>query len=874
MPSFLASLFRGTTPSNPYPASSSPSSASYPPSSPYAHDPDYHDVPISTSASASGAAAGAGPSHARTSSFSAEASYPPLPSFSRPSSSSLASAARYPPLSHTFSRLHAVLDAQSPALLDSLAPPPPKGQRDAALRSLQAAIAPYVLPPAVIESYLCHDGQDALAAAALGPNKAASLGLVYGLWWLPLEQVEEEWRFWRRLEDAGGLRRGGGLGRGGDAFTASSRTGDAGQRAQGGRAHPYSSDPTAGSSAEGAKNAEDDDGVDGMAAFPEGWVRARYSHPGWLPLLTDRCGNYIGVDLDPPPPSSSPSPPPPPGSGSGSSTPTSSAAAAHSRAPSLSTTAGRPQAYGQPGQVIAFGRALDTKVVLFPGDGPGGWARFLAAFVDEVERGEVARLGERPGAVSPRRGAGGDGDEEERAGRRRASASEGSSDEGSGEEKVHVGDGLGERGYFETDTYGEEAEVGVLGGGDARAAQTWILRAPYRRLAAQLDSDSGLIGLLAERSRRKWRSLGVGTRAAPPTRSPLSVIVPNGTAPQEEGEEEPKSASTMKAGPFSSQQAQGQGQENQQPNGAGSASGSHPLVNGAGDDPASPSSVQLTFSPPSPATTLSNPPFPRPGSAASRTSHESARSRGSQDGYLASPPFSSRRSPSSHSHSESQPRARRAPPPPAAPLALPTFSELDFSDSIDTLHPAAAGYSGHPGVPIPTATWLLADGAERRGGGGFGGGAGVLPARYAQGTASGTDVGGGLLPTHHAPGRSSPAQSASASASSSRASSFDRPDHAAIPVHSRGATAEHDDEGEDVTLSAVDPKARSTTALVGSGAGEGEDSPPVSPQDTDTVEVVVPLQEGDAGAERLSRTPSPSPGAAQGEGTADQPYTG
>lgn len=417
---------------------------------------------------------------------SVEASYPPLPSFSRPSDSSYRpngvsegpasiSSSRCPPVRATFARLRALLDAQSPALLDSLSPPVPP--HDAALLSLQAAIAPYRLPQPVIDSYLLgHDGQDVLAlggSASGGVSGGASLGglgLVYGLWWLPLDRVEEEWRFWRRLEEAGGLT---GSGVGGDPFSASAS--EAAKRARhASRTHPYvpeeglngrSSASGSGRGESGAADGDDDQdqqgtSMQGMASFPDGWVRKRYSHPGWLPLLTDRCGNYIGIDLDPPPP--------PPASSS-------TAGRAHASGPKT--------AYGQPGQVIAFGREVDEKVVLFPGDGPAGWARFLAAFVEDLERGEFARLGERPRSRGEEvGGAGGAGEsgtgqgrwrhgarwsdeeEEEAAGGPR----EGS--EGSEEDAFDygLGDGLGERGYFETNMYGDEA-IGT----SPRSAQTW-----------------------------------------------------------------------------------------------------------------------------------------------------------------------------------------------------------------------------------------------------------------------------------------------------------------------------------------------------------------------------------------------------------------
>lgn len=326
-----------------------------------------------------------------------QSSYPPLPSFSRPSTTN-----GYPALRTTFERLSAILAEQSPSLLDSLSPPLPS--TDPGLSSLLHAISPYYLPPSVLESYALHDGQDPFAGGG-----ASTAGLVWGLWWMPIDQVEQEWKFWRRLEDAGG---GSGLG---DAFSANT----AGAKLRT-RTHPYVEDGQGQDedTAEGGGTT-----MQGMSSFPEGWVRKRYSHPGWLPLLSDRCGNYIGVDLDPPPP-----------------------------LPSTSSTAsgGRSgRAYGQPGQIIAFGREIDEKVVLFPGDGAGGWGRFLAAFVDDIAKGEFARLGE--GEELRRIGANGWGDEE--------SAGSG----GSSGEEWEGGDGLGERSYFDGDRYGDEGEEGAAG---------------------------------------------------------------------------------------------------------------------------------------------------------------------------------------------------------------------------------------------------------------------------------------------------------------------------------------------------------------------------------------------------------------------------
>jgi hypothetical protein len=82
-----------------------------------------------------------------------------------------------------------------------------------------------------------------------------------------------------------------------------------------------------------------------MASVPPGWIKCVYACRGWLPLLSDRTGNYVGVDLDPGP-------------------------------------------GGSWGQVIVFGRDFDRKCVLWRGEGEGGWGKWFASVVDELESGE------------------------------------------------------------------------------------------------------------------------------------------------------------------------------------------------------------------------------------------------------------------------------------------------------------------------------------------------------------------------------------------------------------------------------------------------------------------------------------------------------
>ncbi|KAJ7466207.1 hypothetical protein B0H11DRAFT_1921944 [Mycena galericulata] len=52
-----------------------------------------------------------------------------------------------------------------------------------------------------------------------------------------------------------------------------------------------------------------------------------------------------------------------------------------------------PDDGGSVGQVIVFGHDFDTKVVLWTGDGPAGWAKWLACFVDDLESGEGYEIG-------------------------------------------------------------------------------------------------------------------------------------------------------------------------------------------------------------------------------------------------------------------------------------------------------------------------------------------------------------------------------------------------------------------------------------------------------------------------------------------------
>ncbi|KAG9019638.1 Cell wall assembly regulator [Tulasnella sp. 427] len=196
----------------------------------------------------------------------------------------------YPPLNHTWYRLKAWLSNEYTELGDTLN----YGIDPSVIAQVQMELG-LPLPSAVRDSYLICDGQEVESSAG------CSDGLFFGLTLLPLEDVLEEWRFWREVDE----------------------------------------DPATGAN-ERLRAI--------MKSIPDGYIRKEYSCRGWLPLVTDRAGNYLGVDLHP---------------GDG----------------------------GTYGQVIVFGRDFDTKVVLWRGEGEGGWGRWLAGFVDELENGEGYELG-------------------------------------------------------------------------------------------------------------------------------------------------------------------------------------------------------------------------------------------------------------------------------------------------------------------------------------------------------------------------------------------------------------------------------------------------------------------------------------------------
>lgn len=189
-------------------------------------------------------------------------------------------------VAHAWKRILRFCDEQYEELRDTLNWPATFDELIALQHGLGRA-----LPGVVCEWLLCCNGQE------IESSPSCRDGLFFGLPFLSSDEILREWKFWRFVDR----------------------------------------DESTGLNPRLKKR---------MRSCPDLWVREEYSCAGWIPLVADGQGNYLGVDLMP-----------------------------------------NPNGPGKPGQVILFGRDFDTKVVVYGCDGPDGWAKLLALFADELERG-------------------------------------------------------------------------------------------------------------------------------------------------------------------------------------------------------------------------------------------------------------------------------------------------------------------------------------------------------------------------------------------------------------------------------------------------------------------------------------------------------
>ncbi|KAH9459388.1 hypothetical protein MJO28_010721 [Puccinia striiformis f. sp. tritici] len=349
---------------------------------------------------------------------------------------------------------------QLPELADTLSYP----ASELSINALSRLLEPYhlALPEVIKEHFLTHDGQDVFTLNSARCSGSAPLGIVWGLWLMSCEEVEAEWGFWRRFD--GGLMPG-------DAFTASDFSSYQDQ-------HPPQQENSHHNSSRRSTIQLPPNRVDqGMSSCPAGWVREVYSHPAWIPLLSDRVGNYIGVDLSPPPNCSYPT-----------TTATSSSSPSNSE---QRIGGGQGNARAEIGQVIAFGREIDEKVVLWRGEGRDGWAHWLASFADDLEDCNFARLiGKKSKPTIKNRSS-------SSSSTRRNSDGEGgwTHPGATSDDSEDTEDGLGDLGYFN--------DGAGFGGGAATEDGDfygWRLAPEYRGMS--------VIEAICARSKQRWAEVG------------------------------------------------------------------------------------------------------------------------------------------------------------------------------------------------------------------------------------------------------------------------------------------------------------------------------------------------------------------------------
>ena len=274
-------------------------------------------------------------------------SYPPQRMSARTAQGNISPAR----IKHSIARIKSMMNRINPELLDTLS----YSASTRAMSDLQGALRDYILPRDVLEAYGCHNGQDTFSVSRNGSNEEheGNTGFIYGLWWMSIEEALEEYEFWRRLD----------ISTPPSPVATKKMNGGLSDKKGKGRQHTHTARaPSTDAFLFGSEM--DPRTVRGrMRSCPRKYVREEYSHPSWFPILKDGYGNYIGVDLDPPP---------------------------YTPQKSSEDT---PQILPGRGQVIAFGREIDTKTVLWNGWADqsehdanigGGWARFVSSFADDL----------------------------------------------------------------------------------------------------------------------------------------------------------------------------------------------------------------------------------------------------------------------------------------------------------------------------------------------------------------------------------------------------------------------------------------------------------------------------------------------------------
>lgn len=227
-----------------------------------------------------------------------------------------------PPVSHSWKRVDRWAEDNYTELYDQLG----EGATNNDLNELEHELD-CSLPVDVRESVMCHDGQE---------RGGRPTGIIFGCMLLDCEEIVQEWRNWRTVNEeylqavpTGSV----------SINMATSSKSMAGPGVGSSTAPPP---PAAGvPTANGPNPFWRQELLDRQESQPPRAIQKAYAHAGWIPLARDWGGNCIAVDLAPGP-------------------------------------------TGKWGQVIIFGRDYDCKYVI-----ARSWGAFMAQLADDFGSGKV-----------------------------------------------------------------------------------------------------------------------------------------------------------------------------------------------------------------------------------------------------------------------------------------------------------------------------------------------------------------------------------------------------------------------------------------------------------------------------------------------------
>jgi len=218
-----------------------------------------------------------------------------------------------PPVAHSWRRIERWMEDNYGELFDNLCEPATVNDINELEHELDCT-----LPVEFRESLQVHDGQERGGRPA---------GVIFGCMILDCEEIVEEWRNWRAVNEQYLINQPDHVGTPSipvKAFAAASSS---------------SSPPIPIASSSKPSGAWRDDLMGKQESQPPNAVQKAYAHPSWIPVARDWGGNCLAIDLAPGP-------------------------------------------MGKWGQVIIFGRDYDTKFVV-----ARSWAAFLANLADDFSMG-------------------------------------------------------------------------------------------------------------------------------------------------------------------------------------------------------------------------------------------------------------------------------------------------------------------------------------------------------------------------------------------------------------------------------------------------------------------------------------------------------